>query len=151
MRRPQANNPPLILDMLSSSCTLSYCHPASHYLLSSSSHFLHLHPLLHSTSPSFIPPLLYSFYFFCERASLIKAEPPFFSSLPWERRSFWEMKRLSREKCSRLSNSWTKAYLNDDKCHCLICSFGAFSGTLSTKTDLQQFISTVHIFTCKKL
>lgn len=135
MRRPQANNPPLILDMLS--CTLSYCHPASHYLLSSSSsHYPHLQPLLHSISPSFIPPLLHSFCFFfifCERASLIKAEPPFFSSLPWERRSFWEMKRLSREKCSQLSNSWTKAHLNDDKCHCLICSFGAFSGTLSTK------------------
>lgn len=87
---------------------------------------LHLSSLHYST-------LFFFFFMFCERASLIKAEPPFFSSLPWERRSFWEMKRLSREKCSRLSNSWTKAHLNDDKCHCLICSFGAFSGTLSTK------------------
>lgn len=64
---------PLILDMLSSSRTLSFCHPASHYLLSSSSsHPCHLHPLLHSTSLSFIsPPLPWvflSFFFVSELA-----------------------------------------------------------------------------------
>lgn len=108
---------------------------------------LHLSSLHYST-------LFVFFFIFCERASLIKAEPPFFSSLPWERRSFWEMKRLSREKCSQLSNSWTKAHLNDDKCHCLICSFGAFSGTLSTKI-FKEWSTAVYFyhayFTCKKL
>lgn len=47
------------------------------------------------------------------------------------------MKRLSckkkKKRCSQLSKSWTKAYSNSDNHHCLICSFGAFSGMLSTK------------------
>lgn len=43
------------------------------------------------------------------------------------------MKCLSREKRSRVSNSWTKAYSNGDNCRYLICSFSAFSGMLSTK------------------
>lgn len=40
---------------------------------------------------------------------------------------------LVTRKCSRLSKSWTKAYSNGDNCHYLICSFSAFSGSLSTK------------------
>lgn len=50
---------------------------------------------------------------------------------------------LVTRKCSRLSKSWTKAYSNGDNCHHLICSFSAFSGSLSTKI----FKKTIHRWT----
>lgn len=90
-----------------------------------------------SSSPSLYFPVFYltlylGCFFFCQRASLITAEPSF-SAFPWEWRSFLENEMLVTRKCSRLSKSWTKANSNGDNCHYLICSFSAFSGMLSTE------------------
>lgn len=150
MRQPPANNPPLdswhalllVHSFILSPClSLSPPHTLPTFILSFT-----------LTSWSFISPLSLSLYlgcfFFCQRASLITAEPSF-SALPWEWRSFGEMKCLSRQNVVDYQKSWTKAYSNGDNCYHLICSFGTFSGMLSTKIctkEKSKLISAFCIF-----
>lgn len=102
MREPQASNPPWFLTcspLLLYSFILSPC--------------LSLSPLLQTLPTSILsftlppcllsPPLYLGCFFFCQRASLITAEPSF-SALPGEWRSFEKMKCLSRKNVANYQN-----------------------------------------------